>query len=152
MHSNRESQKNRNREDFKTRTPEGEESRTRQSFAEDADINRIMGKWRKTGFIENVTLHTPVYGDFSTGADYLEAKNALKTAQEVFDALPARVRARVHNNPAELIGFVMNPNNAEELRDLGLANAVDPEPAPEKNPPEAAEQEGGNDPEQGANS
>lgn len=99
-------------------------SRTRQSEAEACDINSIMGKYRTTGFTKKVTLNTPVYGDFSNALDYMEAKNALIAADEIFMSLPARVRSRVNNDPAQLIAFVEDPENHDELVSLGLVEPV----------------------------
>lgn len=103
--------------------------RTHSEFTEDADINRIVGKWRETGFPNNVQLHTPVYADFSNAADYLTSLNKLKAADAIFDSLPARVRRRVDNDPAKLIALVEDPANADELRELGLVKPVEPTPA-----------------------
>ncbi len=111
---------------------EGAESRTKQSFKDECDINTILGKWRKTGFFSHVNLKTPVYADFTNAEDYLSAVNRLKNADAIFAALPARVRARVNNDPAQLIAFAEDPANAQELIDLGLEPTPpnDPEPAP----------------------
>lgn len=111
-----------------TRTHCSEGGRTHQSFKDDCDINTIMGRWRTTGFIEHVKLGTPVYGDFSDESDYMEKLNALERAQALFDSLPARVRARVENDPGKLIAFVEDPANAEELVELGLREPVSREP------------------------
>lgn len=114
------------------------EGRTRQSFADEANINKIMGRWRRQGFAENVNIHTPVYGDFTTEVDFLQAQQSIKSAEAVFAALPARVRARVNNDPAQLITFVDNPDNHAELVELGLVNPISKEPAPEPVSPEPA--------------
>lgn len=103
----------------------GEKTRTRQSEKDETDINRILGKFRKDGFIKHTTLMRPVYGDFSTALEYIEAVNQIQEAQEIFDALPARVRARVENDPGKLIAFVNDPENEEELRELGLLNPIE---------------------------
>lgn len=122
----------------------GGESRTHQSFADDADINTIMGRYRNTGFVENVTLKRAVYGDFTDANSYHDQLNQLNAAQELFDSLPARVRARVNNDPAQLIAFVEDPTNDDELIELGLKNPIEegkpeptpPEPTPEPKPTE----------------
>lgn len=104
--------------------------RTVQSLSEETDINKIMGKYRDTGIINHVNLQTPVYADFSNVQDYHTARNALLKAQEIFDSLPARVRARVENDPGKLIEFAENPDNAEELVELGLKNPITPRQEP----------------------
>lgn len=100
------------------------ESRTLQSFADDTDINKIVGKYRRGGFNIDVNLHRAVYGDFSNVPDYMAAKNSILAAQATFDALPARVRARVNNDPQQLIDFVADSANDEELLELGLVNPI----------------------------
>lgn len=112
--------------------------RTHQSFKDECDINKIMGKWRQVGFIEHVSLKRPVYEDFSNAEDYMSTLNKIQAAKDLFASLPARLRARVNNNPADLINFVHNPNNADELRELGLLNPIeDREDSPSE--PAAAE-------------
>lgn len=125
------------RPDSRIHFPENE-GRTRQSFKDEADINKIMGKWRKQGFAENTTLNTPLYGDFTDDRSYQDALNSIQSAKDVFAALPARVRARVENDPGKLIAFVADENNHDELVELGLVNPISPEPAPTQVSPEAA--------------
>jgi len=96
------------------------EGRTRQEFAAEADINNIMGKWRVQGYVEDVQLGTPVYADFTTEMDYLAAQNAIVEADALFNSLPARVRRAVDNEPGKLIAYLQDPDNAEELVQLGL--------------------------------
>lgn len=57
-------------------------------------------------------------------------------AAKIFDSLPARVRQRVNNDPAELIDFVANPDNDDELRELGLKNPILERVEEEEIPPE----------------
>lgn len=115
---------------FRVIQPAGGPSKTKQSFKDECDINTVLRKWRKTGITTNVQLGTPVYEDFSYAASYYESVNAVRRAEILFDSLPARVRARVHNDPGELIAFVENPDNAEELVELGLLDPVLPVPTP----------------------
>lgn len=105
-----------------------DEGRTHQSFAEDADINKIMGKWRREGFVNDPTLPLPRYGDFSTTVDYQKALDQVMEAEEVFMSLPARVRSRVDNDPGKFIDFVNDPANGAELEELGLKDAPKPRP------------------------
>lgn len=104
------------------------ESKTKQSFKQECDINTILGNYRTQGFTNHINLNRPVYGDFAGEADYLEAMTSIIRANEVFDALPARIRARVENDPAKLIAFVADPDNEAELRELGLVNAITENP------------------------
>lgn len=90
-----------------------------QQFKEECDINNIMEKFGMTGLIPQNPLE-PQYGDFSGVYDYHTALNAISSAVEQFDALPATLRARFDNNPANLIDFMENPDNRSEAEKLGL--------------------------------
>jgi phage internal scaffolding protein len=43
-------------------------------------------------------------------------------AEDEFDALPAQIRARFENEPANLIDFLSNEQNRDEAEKLGLVN------------------------------
>lgn len=96
-------------------------SMTKQSMRDESNINNIMRKWRNTGAVDHLANGTPSYGDFTNADDYLSAVNAIEAAQADFAELPADVRARMKNSPAELLRFMANPSNQDEARDLGLA-------------------------------
>lgn len=101
-------------------------SLTQQQFKQEADINNIIASVNASGALGNPLWtgnRTPVYGDFSDiqEGDYLRAQNILLQADEDFMQLPAKVRQRFNNNPAELLAFIENNPNSEELVKLGLA-------------------------------
>lgn len=105
-------------------------SLTKQSFQKECDINHIMVKFKKTAgadFLSQFSGYTGGrVGDFSKVTDYRSAIEQVRTAQGMFDALPAKVRARFRNDTAEFLDFVHNPANREEMISLGLIN-----PSPE---------------------
>lgn len=112
---------------------------TKQSFKDECDINFIMNKWQRTGEIPDNMVGTmrPQYGDFTDSNDYMTACNRVLAAKEAFASLPAFLRDRFANEPANLIRFLSIPENQEEAIRLGLAEAPTPEPEPE---PEAGEE------------
>lgn len=114
--------------------------RTHQSFKDECDINTIMGKWRETGFVDHVQLSTPVYGDFATALDYQQAMDSIIAAGDLFDSLPARIRDRVGNDPAQLIAFIEDETNSDECVELGLKLPIIREPAPADPPPAVGEE------------
>lgn len=106
--------------------------RTVQSAREDADINVIVKRMRRTGVVPT-GARVPMSGDFSEQVtDYHTAVNMLRTAQDEFSKLPAKVRARFSNDPQELMDFLADPQNIEESYNLGLRvkPVVSEEPAP----------------------
>ncbi len=90
-----------------------------QHFKEECDINTILQKFSITGVLPETPL-SPRYGDFSGIGDYHTALNRVIAAQEEFEALPAQIRARFNNDPAQLIEFLDNDANRPEAEELGL--------------------------------
>jgi len=111
---------------------------TQQHFAAECDINNIIASYALTGNLTDplvVPTRAAQYGDFSHIMDYPSALSALMDAQERFDLLPAKLRARFENNPAYLLSFLENPDNRQEAIDLGILNAPVPiSSAPEQLP------------------
>lgn len=106
----------------------GGPSLTKQSFAEEVDINTIVRRFNLTGQMPQ-DVRVPQFADFDTIVDYHSAMLQVRAAQEAFMEFPAHVRARFHNEPGELVAFVSDPKNLEEARKLGLAvPAVVPAP------------------------
>lgn len=97
-------------------------SRTKQSFRQEADINHIISKARKTGFL--IDPMTPqrkaIFGNFADMPDFLQSQERVAKARSAFDTLPAEVRAKFLNDPALLIEFVSDPQNKEQAIALGL--------------------------------
>lgn len=106
-------------------------SKTRQQYKADADINNIMAKYIKTGMLSHVNRYNGQYADVTGLGDYQESMNMIRTAQDMFMTLPAKVRSRFNNDPGEFLAFVDNPDNRDELVALGLAR----KPAPESGAP-----------------
>lgn len=99
-------------------------SRTHQSFKKDADINNILAKYKKTGFLVdplmvNVNRHA-MFGDFSDFQDYGTIMNRITAAQQCFARLPAAVRAKFDNDLQKCIDFMSDAANVEEAIELGL--------------------------------
>lgn len=101
-------------------------SKTQQQFKDDADINVIVERM-KVGYIPPTNLHMPLSGDFEGLTSFKDAMNEIRRAQETFNALPAKVRARFHNEPDEFVQFCSDPENKDEAIKLGLAERP-PEP------------------------
>lgn len=95
------------------------EEGAKQEFAEECDINCIMRRYERTGLEPSVDAGA-VFGDFSDVGDFLEAHNRVAAAREAFMSLPSKVREQFANDPAKLIEFCSNPENAEAARELGL--------------------------------
>ena len=95
---------------------------TRQEFKAEADINTIMARYQRTGELPAINVVAPQYLDV-TGMDFQEHMNAIREAQELFDALPSQIRNRFQNDPGEFIDFCGDSNNHPELARMGLLSA-----------------------------
>lgn len=94
-------------------------SLTRQSEAEDADINTIVRRFGLTGVMPR-DMPPLSYGDFTGLSDYQSAFAAVADAQERFMMMPANVRERFSNDPQKFLEFCESPGHEDEMRKLGL--------------------------------
>lgn len=108
---------------------------TKQSFKEEVDINNIIAKYAATGTLGHVNEQKPTYG-YAPATDFRTALHQVMDAEEAFSALPAKVRARFANDPALMLEFVQDAQNADEARKLGLLREDRAEAQPEGAPAE----------------
>ena len=94
---------------------------TQQHFKDECDINNILRQFNITGLLPENTL-SPRYGDFTGISDYHSALNQVIAAEDEFMRLPADLRARFQNDPAQLIEFLDNSENKDEAIKLGLVD------------------------------
>lgn len=95
---------------------------TKQSFKDDCDINVIVARYAR-GQVPRVNPLPPRFEDVSS-VDYSEAMYVVANARSAFEGLPARLRARFHNEPRELLAFVSDDRNRAEAEELGLVVKV----------------------------
>jgi phage internal scaffolding protein len=117
-----------------------EPSLAQQHFKDECDINNILRQFNITGLLPEQPL-SPRYGDFTGIGDYHTALNRVIAAQDEFEALPAQIRARFDNDPANLIEFLDNEKNRPEAEELGLVEkgAAEVVEAPKNTPEKVAE-------------
>lgn len=104
-------------------------SLTDQTFKDECDINTIVDRFGISGTLPLV-VRPPTYGDYTGVFDFQTAMNAVRSAEESFMELPAKVRARFHNDPQELLQFVSEEENRAEAIKLGLIPKAKPGEAP----------------------
>lgn len=105
--------------------------RTKQSFAEECDINHMLRTYQHGGRPPAVNRMAGRFGDFSQIPDLHSALNQVKEADYAFAMLPATLRARFNNDAGELLEFMADPANAAEAVELGLVDEEQPTPDPE---------------------
>ncbi|MDR1337938.1 MAG: hypothetical protein LBJ73_02830 [Rickettsiales bacterium] len=101
--------------------------RTKQSFKDECDINKIMARIMKTGvdpFIDRVQMGK--FLDLEHFPDFMAAQDHINSMYAYFDRLPSSVRALFDNNPSNLVDFLSDPKNKDEAVKLGLLSADKP--------------------------
>lgn len=113
---------------------------TKQAHKDECDINNILKQYKLTGIVRHISAKAAqgTYQDLPDPVDFQDALNMVMEAERAFDSLPAVIRNRFHNDPAEFLAFTSDPANADELVELGLAQpragAPDSEPTPPPSP------------------
>lgn len=91
-----------------------DDGRTKQSFKNQTDINKILQKAQKAGTISHLQKHGAFYGDFAN-FDFQEAAFALTRARSIFEELPSEIRKEFNQSPSEFFEYVNDPANADKL-------------------------------------
>jgi len=100
-----------------TKQPTYKDGRTKQSFKDETDINKILQRAQKTGTISHLNKHQAMYGDFAN-YDFFNNTLMLTKGREVFDDLPSELRREFSNSPAEFFQYVNDPENKDRLKEL----------------------------------
>jgi phage internal scaffolding protein len=103
--------------------------RTKQSFKDECDVNRIMARYLATGQLPNMAEIEPQYLDV-TGLDYQEHQNFIAGANSLFHELPSKIRARFSNSPGEFLDFCSQEKNRPEMAEMGLLRPIVAAPIP----------------------
>jgi len=124
-------------------------SRTQQHLAQECDVNEIVARATRTGILGDpmaINQRLATFQDVADVGDLHTTINKINAANMAFLELPADLRARFSNDPAELLEFLKDPKNMQEAVDLGLApqsmapaGKGTPTPAPAQTSPAPAE-------------
>ncbi len=93
------------------------DGRTKQSFKDETDINKLLQRAEKSGTISHLNKHEARYGDFAN-FDFFEAQLQLARGGEIFADLPAEIRSEFNQSPAQFFDYVNNPVNKDRLGKL----------------------------------
>lgn len=100
-------------------------SLTKQSFAQECDINHMVACWVNNGSMPRMNTTPAAYPDFSDYMDLKEASDLISEFHDVFDTLPAEVRARFSNDPYVMTDFLGNPDNRDAAIKMGFTFSGD---------------------------
>jgi len=122
-----------------------EEIRVEQNHKDEVNINNIVKRHGLDLIAKTAAMQTFTFDD-NPNNDFQETMNAILKAKDSFASIPSEIRKRFDNSPAKFLDFVRNPENKDELVNLGLAQrppetpivqvqVMNPQPA--ETPPEA---------------
>jgi len=97
-------------------------SMTEQHHKKDCDIRHIMRKSQQTGMVTHLAQYEGRYMDLANRPDFERSQQIIADGKTAFETVPADIRDRFHNNPAEWIEFMQNPDNREEMIELGFGD------------------------------
>jgi len=106
----------------------GEFTFTKQSSKDECDINNILAQYRRTGMIAHINAAAAQYLDLPSDLDYQASINVVKSAEEAFASLPAKIRDEFQNDPSVFLAGLYDPAKRPRLEELGVlrkATALD---------------------------
>ncbi len=96
------------------KTPTFTDGRTKQSFKDETDINKILKRAQKTGTISHLNKYQARYADYSK-FDFQENLIKLTEGRQIFDELPSELRNEFEGNPAKFFAYVNDPANIDDI-------------------------------------
>lgn len=99
-----------------------------ESAKEETDINNIMRRFNVHGVVPQRTGGQ--YIDVSEIGDYQQCLEVVQEAERQFLAIPSEIRRKFDNDPRQMIDFLIDPDNIDEARQMGLFEPLPPEPEP----------------------
>lgn len=120
-------------------------SMTDQSQKDKCDVNKIMAHALKTGEIPHLRESEGRFVDVSETQSFHDAMNIVAQTNSLFAEYPAELRKDFNNDPAQFLEFINNPDNYNEMVDMGLipAPVAPSEPSPTITPTDESVASGG---------
>lgn len=95
------------------------DGRTKQSFKDQCDINKMLNKAQQKGSISHLLKYPEaVYGEFDGEMDLLTARARIDKAHNIFAELPSEIRSEFNNDALAFVKFAGDPKNNDNLRKL----------------------------------
>lgn len=96
-----------------------EPSLTKQGLRDECNIDTIIAKYHRTKVLPERN-NPGFYGDFTQVSDFQSAIEQVREANVGFQTLPAKIRRRFNNRPADLLNFLSDAANRAEALELGI--------------------------------
>lgn len=92
---------------------------TEQAHTESCDINVILARLAPGALAYQASLNPGRYDDVSS-IDFQDSMNKVALVKNMFESLPAVVRAEFEHNPVKFLDYVQDDKNHEALAKRGL--------------------------------
>lgn len=106
-----------------------EERMTVQADRDEADINKIVARFQKSGQLPPTLRGEPFYGDVSEFGDLQDSLIRIQEADALFMSFPAHIRERFQNDKVKFVQFMSDERNYDEAVKLGIVQAKPVAPA-----------------------
>ena len=100
------------------------QGKTDQSYKEYCQIKHLVSQTEAKGLLRASQQFEGQMDDLPD-IDFQQAQFMVAKAQSMFEAMPSGIRANFENSPAKFMDFINNPDNAQAVRDMGLAKGLD---------------------------
>lgn len=110
------------------------ESVVQEQFADACQTDTIIRKYNMMGVNPFISSGSSQYLDTTQIPDFVCAQNAQIKVKEYFEGLPSDIRLEFNNDPAQFAEAVLDPQNADYLREIGVLAPLPVEQEGEKQP------------------
>lgn len=110
------------------------ESKVQEQFADACQTDTIIRKYNMMGVNPFVASGGSQYLDTTEIPSFVVAQNSQVKVREYFEGLPSDIRLEFNNDPAQFAEAVLDPQNADYLRELGVLAPLPAEQEGEKQP------------------
>lgn len=104
-----------------------QESKVQEQFADACQTDTIIRKYNMMGVNPFIASGGSQYLDTTEIPSFVVAQNSQVKVREYFEGLPSDIRLEFNNDPAQFAEAVLDPQNADYLRDIGVLAPLPPE-------------------------
>jgi hypothetical protein len=97
-----------------------QESKVQEQFADACQTDTIIRKYNMMGVNPFIASGGSQYLDTTEIPSFVVAQNSQVKVREYFEGLPSDIRLEFNNDPAQFAEAVLDPQNGEYLREIGV--------------------------------
>lgn len=110
------------------------ESKVQEQFADACQTDTIIRKYNMMGVNPFIAQGQSQYLDTTQIPSFVVAQNSQVKVREYFEGLPSDIRLEFNNDPAQFAEAVLDPQNADYLREIGVLAPLPPKAEGEEQP------------------